>query len=443
MGKTIRSTAALSITLLALVAGCSDADSPQGISPFPQSDGAREQVNPVEPVEKPDIPQTVTTEYPDPATQKKIEQYLNGIAAKGFPQENQGVWMQGGNTLLANHRGTVPLPAASIAKVATTLAALQTFGPDHQFVTLFGATGPIQNGVLQGDLVIQGGEDPFFVWEEAVATGNLLNQIGIKGVTGNLVITGKFYMNFELDSLKSGNLLKQGLNAQIWPPEAETQYQTLPPGTPRPQVAIEGSVKVMSSSPSNVRHLLRHYSFPLAELIKKMNRYSNNVMAGTLTDSVGGAKVVAQKAAEAAGVPQAEIQLGLGNRISPRAAVAMFLAIERYLQPYNMTVADVFAIVGKDKGILEERQLPRLSVLKSGIFNNISALAGGLPTKGQGTVWFAIMNLGAKSDEVRTEQEVLLKSLLNDWGEVQFSPAELTPLAGRKSKTSRTEVVKK
>jgi len=27
----------------------------------------------------------------------------------------------------------------------------------------------IQNGVLKGELVIQGGEDPFFVWEDAIA----------------------------------------------------------------------------------------------------------------------------------------------------------------------------------------------------------------------------------------------------------------------------------
>ncbi len=445
MLKTFRLTAALSVTLLALVAGCS----PQSNSPQSSVNDAESATQPgtsAELVQKPNIPSLASPDNPDAATQQKIEQYINGFAAKGFAKQNQGIWIQAGNTLLANHQGTVPLPAASITKVATSLAALQTFSPDHQFITLISATGPIQNGVLQGDLVIEGGGDPFFVWEEAIALGNTLNQMGIKQVTGNLVITGKFYMNFEFDPLKSGNLLKQGLNAQIWSTEAQTQYQTLPPGTPQPQVAIAGSVQVSSTS-NNVKPLVRHYSFPLAELLKKMNQYSNNKMAEILASEVGGAKVVAYKAAQAAGVPQSEIILVNGsglselNRISPRAACAMFLAIERNLQPHNMTIGDLFAIVGQDEGILNERQLPSLLVVKSGSLNAVSALAGALPTQQQGTVWFATMNVGGDLKVFRTQQEVLLQDFVNQWGVVQSLPAELTPNPMRASKTSRNEIL--
>jgi D-alanyl-D-alanine carboxypeptidase/D-alanyl-D-alanine-endopeptidase (penicillin-binding protein 4) len=446
MPKTLRLTAALSVALLALVAGCS----PQSNSSQPsvsETESATKLGNPAEVAKKPDIPSIASPDNPDPATQQKIEQYFNGLAAKGFSKENQGIWIQTGNTLLANHQGTVPLPAASLTKVATSLATLSTFGPDHQFITLIGTTGPIQNGVLQGDLVIQGGEDPFFVWEEAIALGNFLNQMGIKQVKGNLVITGKFYMNFEFDPLKSGNLLKQGLNAQIWPPEARTQYLTLPPGTVQPQVAIAGSVQVSPSTPSNVRPLVRHYSFPLAELLKKMNQYSNNTMAEMLANAVGGAQIVSYKAASAAGVPQSEIILVNGsglselNRISPRAACAMFLALERYLQPHNMSVGDLFAIVGQDEGILNQRQLPPLTVVKSGSLDAVSALGGALPTQQQSTVWFATMNVGNNLEGFRAQQESLLKDFVNQWGAVQSLPAELKPNPARNSKTSRNEIV--
>ena len=446
MPKTLRLTAALSVALLALVAGCS----PQSNSSQPsvsETESATKPGNPAEVAKKPDIPSIASPDNPDPATQQKIEQYFNGLAAKGFSKENQGIWIQTGNTLLANHQGTVPLPAASLTKVATSLATLSTFGPDHQFITLIGTTGPIQNGVLQGDLVIQGGEDPFFVWEEAIALGNLLNQMGIKQVKGNLVITGKFYMNFEFDPLKSGNLLKQGLNAQIWPPQARTQYLTLPPGTLQPQVAIAGSVQVSPSTPSNVRPLVRHYSFPLAELLKKMNQYSNNTMAEMLANAVGGAQIVSYKAASAAGVPQTEIILVNGsglselNRISPRAACAMFLALERYLQPHNMSVGDLFAIVGQDEGILNQRQLPPLTVVKSGSLDAVSALAGALPTQQQSTVWFATMNVGNNLEGFRAQQESLLKDFVNQWRAVQSLPAELKPNPARNSKTSRNQIV--
>jgi D-alanyl-D-alanine carboxypeptidase/D-alanyl-D-alanine-endopeptidase (penicillin-binding protein 4) len=310
-------------------------------------------------------------------------------------------------------------------------------------VTQFGTTGSIQDGVLQGDLVVQGGEDPLFVWEEAIAVGNLLNQMGIKQVRGNLIVVSKFYMNFEDNPLTSGNLLKQGLNAQIWSAAAKTEYRALPPGTPKPQVAIAGSVRVMPSTPNNVKPLVRHYSPPLAELLKTMNEYSNNMMNAMLIDSVGGLQAIAQKSAESAGVPQSEIQLTGSDfkRVSPRAACAMFLAIERYLQPYQMTIGDVFAIVGQDPGILNQRWLPRLSVIKSGQLQNVNAIAGALPTQKHGTVWFAIMNFGNYYDGFSNEQQLLLKNLLNDWGAAQSLPTELAPLPARRNNTSKNEII--
>lgn len=448
--------ATLSLTLLAAVTGCSPAIPPQATSS--DSDASRSQVNSANAstnkqaisamnVTPPEQPLTVSVDNLNPAEQSKIEKYVNGLATKGFPRKSQGVWIQTGDKLLANHQGTVPLPAASITKVATSLAALSTFGPDHKFITVIAATGPIQNGILKGDLVIQGNQDPFFVWEEAIALGNLLNQIGIKRVTGNLVITGKFYMNYEYDPLKSGNLLKTGINYSIWPVVAQAQYQTLPPGTPRPQVVIDGAVQVKPSTPSNAKTLVRHYSPPLSDLVKKMNRYSNNKMAEMIADSVGGAKEVAKKASVAAGVPQQEIKLvngsglSIDNKISPRAAVALFLAIERYLKPLNMTVGDVFTVVGQDKSILDERQIPQLSVVKSGSLDDVSALAGALPTKERGIVWFAIMNGGKNLEGFRTQQEALLKGFVNQWGNVDSLPSELNPTVNSQEQTSRNEVV--
>ena len=169
-------------------------------------------------------------------------------------------------------------------------------------------------------------------------------------------------MNYNSNPELAGHLLKLGLNAQIWPAAAQAQYLTLPQGTPRPQVALEGSVQVLSSAPGMLP-LVRHFSLPLALILKQMNLYSNNQMAEMLAGAVGKAKVVAQKAAAAASVPPEEIQLQNGagaaaHRISPRAACAMFLAIKNYLQPHQMTIADLFAISGQDLGILQARPLP-------------------------------------------------------------------------------------
>ncbi len=390
----------------------------------------------------------VSPTTPDPATTRTIQQYLKKLANQGFSERSQGVWMQSGTTLLANHQGTTPLSAASLTKVATSLVALQTFGVDHRFVTEISSTGTIENGILKGDLIVQGGNDPLFVWEEAIAVGNLLNQLKIRQVTGNLIVVGRFYMNFDTNPQASGELLKQGLNAALWSEEVKAQHLTLPPGTPRPQVAIAGSVKVANAAPANAKPLLRHQSLPLAELLKKMNRYSNNAMAEIIASTVGGAKVVSFKAAQAAGVPQSEVLLvngsGLGaaNRISPRAVCAMFLAIERSLEPFKLTVADIFTVVGQDSGVLDARKIPALAVTKSGSLDAVSALAGALPTTQKGVVWFVVMNGGNNNLEgFRSDQEALLRSLSSQWGAVQTSPAALSINSERSSKAPVSERV--
>ncbi|NET42737.1 D-alanyl-D-alanine carboxypeptidase [Okeania sp. SIO2B3] len=432
----------ITICMALSLAGCKSPE-PEIPSPSPENTPSPQVL-----IEIPKKPLTLPPDNPETIASNQVKTYLNRLASQGFSQQNQGIWIQSNDTLLANHQGTIPLPAASITKVATSLVALRTFNPDHQFITLIGTTGEIENGVLNGDLVIQGGEDPFFVWEEAIAIGNLLNKIGIQRVTGNLIITGKFYMNFESNPQTAGNLLKQGLNSKIWSSEVLNQYQTLPPGTAKPQVIIDGIVEVSPTPPENIKLLVRHYSFPMAELVKKMNQYSNNLMADMLAEAVGGYQVVAEKTAQFVGVPKEEITLingsGLGeeNRISPRAATGMFLAIEKYLQQYNMNVADVFVIVGKDKGILDERkQLPNLAVVKSGTLNYVSALAGALPTKEQGIVWFTILNKGPNVTELRNQQEIFLKDVLNNWGAVELSLPELTANPERKTKTSRSEII--
>ncbi|MGL5511388.1 MAG: D-alanyl-D-alanine carboxypeptidase [Microcoleaceae cyanobacterium] len=396
----------------------------------------------------PTAPLTVAEGATDPTIDTIIKQYLADLSTRGYAPNNQGIWMQTNNKLLANYQGTKALSAASITKVATSLVTLNKWGPDHQFITLISTNGVIENGVLKGDLIVQGDQDPFFVWEEAFALGNLLNEIGIQEVTGNLIITGKFYMNYENNPQLAGNLFKQAINNNIWPQEAITQYQGLS-NIPRPSVKINGEVSVLSIPPTNTKNLIKHYSFPLSELLKKMNQYSNNLMADMFAESVGGAKIVAEEATKLTGIPAGEIQLingsGLGeeNIISPRAATALFLALEKYLASNNLNIADLLVVVGQDEGILDGRKsLPKNAVVKSGSLDNVSALAGALPTEKDGIIWFAILNQGPSLDEMRISQEQLLNNLLKQFPLATISPAQLTPSASRKNLTSRSEIVK-
>lgn len=374
---------------------------------------------------------------PDPAVEAIIQQHLRQLERVGMPASRQGILVQTSNQIIGQHQGEVALSAASLTKVATTLAALDRWDVNHQFETIISATGPIQDGVLQGDLIVIGGGDPFFVWEEAVTVGNRLNELGIRRVAGNLIVVGDFLMNFKADPAIAGSLLKQGLNFDAWNAEAARQFRTLPAGTARPQVVIEGEVQVaapMEVAQRAPRHLIRHRSLPLSQILKGLNTYSNNVMSDALANKLGGATVVAQRAAEISGVPIEEIRLingsglGMENQISSRTVVAMLIAIQRKVQSQNMNVADLFPVIGRDRGTLGSRPLPVGAAVKTGTLDAVSSLAGVIPTRDRGLIWFSIINVGtADLNTLHNLQDDLVQQLQQYGGVPSERPTALTP----------------
>lgn len=60
-------------------------------------------------------------------------------------------------TLLEVREPQRGLPPASVVKALTAAYALEHLGAAHRFETHLVATGPIQNGILTGDLVLAGG----------------------------------------------------------------------------------------------------------------------------------------------------------------------------------------------------------------------------------------------------------------------------------------------
>ncbi len=361
----------------------------------------------------------------DPLTQSIVKTYLQNLTTQGIKPEQQGVWVQSSWTTLASNQGKTLLPAASLSKIATTLTALHKWGAKHQFVTNIYGRGGVENGILTGDLIVEGSGDPLFVWEEAIALGNTLNQLGIRQVQGDILVTDKFYMNFK-NKPEAGELLKQGLNQKLWQGEVTQQYLQMSPGTKQPEVAIAGQVKAIKKVPSDARLLITHQSLPLAEILRQMNIYSNNQMAQILADLAGGANKVAQAAADIAGFPSTEIHLvngsGLGeeNRISPRAICQMLMTTDRLLEEYSFSATDLFPTAGKDTvGTVKNRGLPPGTTIKTGTLDNVSALAGVMPTGDRGKVYFTIINYGRQVEYFRQQQDKLLNQLVQIW--------ELTP----------------
>ena len=78
----------------------------------------------------------------------------------------------------------LPVPPASVTKMVTSLYALETLGPGFRFATRVVATGPVQGGVVQGQLILVGGGDPTFDTDRMAGLVDQLVQAGITGVTG-------------------------------------------------------------------------------------------------------------------------------------------------------------------------------------------------------------------------------------------------------------------
>ncbi len=108
-------------------------------------------------------------------------------------QANMSVLVQNLTTgeVIDSYRADHVVPPASVMKLLTTGAALETLGPGFRFPTILEYSGAIENGVLQGDLYIRGGCDPSLGWKGR--TGFLdrwvkaIQGAGIKRIEGAVI----------------------------------------------------------------------------------------------------------------------------------------------------------------------------------------------------------------------------------------------------------------
>ncbi|PZX15198.1 D-alanyl-D-alanine carboxypeptidase/D-alanyl-D-alanine-endopeptidase (penicillin-binding protein 4) [Palleronia aestuarii] len=92
--------------------------------------------------------------------------------------------------ILESYNPEVRLPPASTAKALTSLYALDRLGPEHRFETRLLATAPIEDGRIDGDLILAGGGDPTLDTDDLAQMASDLKDRGVREVTGGLRIWG-------------------------------------------------------------------------------------------------------------------------------------------------------------------------------------------------------------------------------------------------------------
>lgn len=104
-----------------------------------------------------------------------------------------------GSTWYTRNAGA-PFVPASNTKVITAILALELLRPEYRYATRVFAGGLVTDGVLQGDLYVQGGGDPSLTSDDlreiahTLATGDAAHNIPpIKAVHGRLLLDESFF----------------------------------------------------------------------------------------------------------------------------------------------------------------------------------------------------------------------------------------------------------
>ncbi|MDS9785878.1 D-alanyl-D-alanine carboxypeptidase/D-alanyl-D-alanine-endopeptidase [Pseudomonas aeruginosa] len=356
------------------------------------------------------------------------------------------------------YNADVSVNPASTMKLFTTYAALEMLGPTYQWKTEFYTDGQLKNGVLNGNLYLKGGGDPKLNMEKLWLLMRDLRANGVTKVTGDLVLDRSYFNIPQLPvfnddggddtkpflvgpdsllvNLKSVRMVVRTdgnkVNVQMDPPLATGQipqgcsaqtYMSLLDHPGYTAGAVRGIWQELGGSilgkdrqgsvPRNATLIAKAFSPDLVEIIRDINKYSNNTMARQLFLSIGAQfrnsadgddaqaaqRVVRQwLARKGITAPRLVMENGSGlsrqERVSAREMAAMLQAA--WHSPYAAEYISSLPLAGLD-GTMRKR-LRRTALVgeahvKTGTLNTVRALAGfSRDASGHNWVVVAILN---------------------------------------------------
>jgi D-alanyl-D-alanine carboxypeptidase/D-alanyl-D-alanine-endopeptidase (penicillin-binding protein 4) len=123
------------------------------------------------------------------------------LARAGIADGDVGIVVRalGAPRPLLSHGAERAFNPASLTKLLTTLAALDTLGPAHTFSTDVLVEGALVDGVLRGRLILRGGGDPALTLERFWLLLRELRARGIRDIEGDVLLDNGWYALAPID----------------------------------------------------------------------------------------------------------------------------------------------------------------------------------------------------------------------------------------------------
>ena len=392
------------------------------------------------------------------------------LDAQGLPRDAVAVLVapaEGGPPRVA-HRADVSINPASIAKLATTYAALDLLGPNFTWTTPVYFDGPVRQGTLHGNLVLKGQGDPKLVVERLWLLLRRVRALGVHTIDGDIVLDRSAFqlpphdpaafdgqplrpynaspdallVNFKTVTLTftpEGSQVRVRAEPELagvqWPatvPASATECgdwitalaadfreparvrfagrfpvacgeQVWQLAWPEPAAYAGRAIAAMwqgvgghlrgqvrdGAVPPGLKPAFEFASPPLAEVIRDINKYSNNVMAQQVfltlslqqrgTGSFEGSREVLRgwwRERFGGEPPVTDNGAGLSRNESITARQLAQLLQAAWVSPLMPDLVASLPLLGVDGTLRRQRQNVGLAHLKSGSLNEVSGVAG-------------------------------------------------------------------
>ena len=183
---------------------------------------------------------------------------------------------------------------ASTTKLFTAATALAKLGSNYQFETTLYVDADADTQVT-GNIYLKGRADPVLQPHDIAKLGDALLETGMKSIQGDIVVDETY-----LDTVREGPgwmwddgpLRISALSIRQIEPEPGSRSRALACGHLLKNELIEKGIEVIGdvisgTVPQDARSVAKHLSPPLADILKLMNKPSDNWIAELLFKTVG------------------------------------------------------------------------------------------------------------------------------------------------------------